>query len=227
LQPVERILDLLDITFRRVCVSSASRLDLLLCSNICACLPRGSFRTFEQTNVLMALTENPSPSFWLLKSEPSDYSIVSMERDGQTVWDGVRNPLARKHLREMRVGDLCLFYHSSAGKRTGIAGVVKVDREAYPDPEDTKWAVVDVMHAETWQEIVTLDELKQHREGALVGMMLFKSSRLSVQPVSKGHFEYISRMLAWKQDDVLATTPSAAGNAVGGSDSNKKKRKFS
>jgi len=77
------------------------------------------------------------PAYWLLKSEPADYSIAMLEKEDQkkTCWDGVRNAAARKHLRAMRIGDKAFFYHSSCA-RVGIAGVVSVCRTAYDDPTD-------------------------------------------------------------------------------------------
>ena len=132
-------------------------------------------------------------SYWLLKSEPADYSIAMMQKEGRTVWDGVRNVVARKHLRAMAIGDRCLFYHSSCGKNVGVVGVVECVREAYADPVDAAWAVVDVAHVETWPSVLTLEELKAHKEegGALAEMTLFRMARLSVQPVTPSQFEFI------------------------------------
>ena len=149
---------------------------------------------------------------WLLKSEPADYGIADMAREGRTVWDGVRNPQARKNMRAMAVGDRCLFYHSSCGPRVGVAGVVTVCGAARPDPADAAWTVVDVEHLETWPRVLTVDELKAHREAALSGMALFKQPRLSVQPVSEEQFEF-----------VLSLRPDADGDA-GGTPAKKAKR---
>ena len=135
-------------------------------------------------------TAAASCAYWLLKSEPSDYSIAMMASEGRTVWDGVRNVVARKNLRAMAIGDQALFYHSSC-TRVGIVGLVAVAAAAYPDPTDDKWAVVDVRHVETWDVPVSLEDLKKHKDGALEGMALFRQPRLSVQPVSRDHFAYI------------------------------------
>ena len=159
-----------------------------------------------------------SSSRWLLKSEPSDYSIADMEREGTTVWDGVRNPTARKNLRAMRVGDRALFYHSSAGSRTGVAGVVTVCKPAYPDPADAAWAVVDVQFDEIWPEVVTLEALKQHRDGALAGMALFKAPRLSVQPVSEAHWTFVCEAMRQQQQP-----PPAEQSAEKGTSSKKRR----
>lgn len=131
-----------------------------------------------------------SRSFWLVKSEPSDYSITMMESEHRTVWDGVRNAQARKNLRAMNVGDRCLFYHSSCAK-TGIAGIVSVAKAAYPDPADSAWAVVDMQHEETWNPLLPLAALKAHTDGALNGLVLLRQPRLSVQPVTEEHFSFI------------------------------------
>src|SRR6185369_7287635 len=81
---------------------------------------------------------------WLMKSEPFKYPFAQLVKDGQTMWDGVRNYEARNNLRAMKAGDLVLFYHSNDGK--AVAGVARVKREAYPDPtaEDEDWSVVDI-----------------------------------------------------------------------------------
>ena len=81
-------------------------------------------------------------SFWLVKSEPSTYSYADLERDGKTVWDGVRNFTARGHLKEMKVGDPVFFYHSQEGK--AVVGVAQVAREAFPDASDPSGRFVAV-----------------------------------------------------------------------------------
>ena len=163
--------------------------------------------------------------FWLLKSEPSDYSISAMEAEGRTVWDGVRNMQARKFMREMRLGDRCLFYHSSC-KNVGVVGEVKVVREAYPDPADANWSVVDVAHVETWPSIVSLDTLKTHKDGALQGMKLLQQPRLSVQPVSAEHCAFVQSLRDAEEGSSTEEPPrkrpraaaSAAASALNGFD---------
>ena len=114
---------------------------------------------------------------WLMKSEPGAYSIHDLERDGTTHWDGVRNYEARNHMQAMSVGDLAIFYHSSA-KPTGAAGVMKVVREAYPDhtafdpkdkhfdaksdPDAPRWFMVDVAFDKAFAEVVELATLREH-----------------------------------------------------------------
>jgi len=150
----------------------------------------------------------PHPRHWLMKSEPDVFSIADLERVGREPWNGVRNYQARNYMREMRVGDLVLFYHSNA-KPPGVVGVARVCREAYPDAtqfdpeseyfdpkatrEAPRWDHVDVELVEVLPRIVTLEELKA--EPALEGMVVTqKGSRLSVQPVEPAHFRHVLKM---------------------------------
>jgi predicted RNA-binding protein with PUA-like domain len=125
-----------------------------------------------------------------VKSEPYKFSFAQLQRDGRTVWDGVRNFEARNNLRAMRVGDLVLFYHSNEGK--SVVGVARVSREAYPDPtaepgED--WSVVEIEPVAPVSAPVSLEAIKSDPD--LADIALLKRSRLSVVPVSKAHFEHI------------------------------------
>jgi predicted RNA-binding protein with PUA-like domain len=146
--------------------------------------------------------------YWLMKSEPGTYSIDDLERDGETCWDGVRNYQARNFMRdEMQVGDGVLFYHSNASP-PGVVGVAEVSRESYPDhtardPEshyydekatddDARWHMVDIRFKQKLARTVPLDELKA--DPALEGMTVTTRSRLSVQPVSRQHFEHVLRL---------------------------------
>jgi predicted RNA-binding protein with PUA-like domain len=128
-------------------------------------------------------------SHWLVKSEPSTYAWEQLVRDGRTVWDGVRNPLARQHLAAMRKGDLALYYHSNVGK--DVVGVARVARESYPDPKDAsgKWHAVDLEPVKALAEPVPLATIKE--DAKLAGLALIKQSRLSVMPVAPAHFERI------------------------------------
>lgn len=140
-----------------------------------------------------------------MKSEPHVYSIDHLERGGPEGWDGVRNYQARNFMREMAVGDLAIFYHSSA-KPPGAAGVCVISREAhsddsqfnkkskYYDPkskkEDPRWSMVEVSFVEKFTELVSLEALKN--DPKLEGMRVTqKGSRLSVQPVDKAHFKRV------------------------------------
>ncbi len=135
-----------------------------------------------------------------MKSEPSEYSIVDLEKDGVEMWDGVRNYQVRNFMRdEMRVGDLALFYHSNAGKETGVVGVMKIVRNAYPDPtqfdkknkhydaksthENPRWLCVDVEHLETFRQPLTLSEIKTKSEFSSIPLVQ-KGNRLSIMPLS-------------------------------------------
>ena len=144
---------------------------------------------------------------WLMKSEPDVYSIDDLKRDGSTCWEGVRNYQARNLMREMKVGDAVLFYHSNA-KPPGVAGLARVARTAYPDhfswepahkyydPKSTadepRWWMVDVEYVDTLPHLVALDQLKS--EPALEDMVVTKRSRLSVQPVRREEYEAVVRM---------------------------------
>lgn len=119
--------------------------------------------------------------YWLIKSEPSVYSWEQLEKDKSTFWNGIRNYAARNHLRSMKKGDQCFFYHSNEG--LAIVGIAKVIREAYQDSttEDPNWVMVDVAPFKKLPQPVTLEQIKL--EPRLTEMVLIKNSRLSVQPV--------------------------------------------
>lgn len=130
--------------------------------------------------------------YWLLKSEPDVYSYADLERDGSTIWDGVNNNLALKHIRTMQPGDLTLIYHTGDERRAmGIAAVIS---EAYVDPalNDPKRAVVDVKAVRLLPKPVTLAQIKADAEFA--GFDLLRISRLSVVPVSPEHWQKILAM---------------------------------
>lgn len=147
--------------------------------------------------------------YWLLKSEPGSYSIDDLKRDWKTSWDGVRNYQARNFMRdEMAVGDLALFYHSNA-EPPGVAGIARVCGKAHPDetafdPKDSHydpkstpahpvWMAVDAAFVEKFPRLIALEEIR--KELRLKGMLLLKpGQRLSVQPVSRKHFELIKKM---------------------------------
>jgi predicted RNA-binding protein with PUA-like domain len=130
--------------------------------------------------------------YWLMKSEPFKYSFAQLVRDGQTMWDGVRNYEARNNMRAMKEGDLVLFYHSNEGKR--VVGVARVKREAYPDPtapgED--WSVVDIEPVAGLKATVSLDAIRD--DPTFADIALLQRSRLSVIPVSKDHFDRILKL---------------------------------
>ncbi len=153
---------------------------------------------------------------WLVKSEPDVYSIEDLERDGQTMWDSIRNYQARNTMRDlMKIGDRVLFYHSNA-KPPGVAGVAKVCSAPYPDPtqfddqhkyydpksdpENPRWMLVDVAFVARFDHVLPLHALRD--EPALQGMpLLQKGQRLSVQPVSDEQYAHILEMARVTSDD--------------------------
>ncbi len=128
-------------------------------------------------------------NYWLVKSEPYEYSYQDLEREGRTMWEGVRNYAARNHLRAMKEGDLVLYYHSRKGLE--VVGISKVVREAYPDPTAEKgdWSVVDLVPVKPFGRPVSLQEIKATPE--LQDIALVRQSRLSVMPLEKDAFEKI------------------------------------
>ena len=116
---------------------------------------------------------------WLMKSEPESYGWADLVRDGATEWDGVRNPTARLNLKAMKPGDEALFYHSMSDK--AVVGIMRITREAAPDPRDADWVSVRVEPVRTLDRPVTLAEIKA--ELSLAKMELIRQSRLSVAPV--------------------------------------------
>lgn len=131
-------------------------------------------------------------NYWLIKTEPNTYSWEDLERDGNTLWDGVRNYQARNNLKAMKTGDLCLFYHSV--KEKCVVGFAEVIREHYPDPtiQDDQWVVVDIKPVQKLKQPVTLDQVKT--DPRLKDMVLVRNSRLSVQPVKREEFDLIVGM---------------------------------
>jgi predicted RNA-binding protein with PUA-like domain len=125
-----------------------------------------------------------------MKSEPQSYSWADLVRDGATEWDGVRNNAARLHLKAMRTGDQAFFYHSMSDK--AVVGIMRIVREAQPDPKDKDWVSVRVEPVEPLPRPVTLAEIK--REPKLAGMELIRQSRLSVAPVREEEWDLIIRM---------------------------------
>ncbi len=146
--------------------------------------------------------------YWLMKSEPDEFSIQDLEKLGTSRWDGVRNYQARNFLRQMTEGDQFFFYHSSCAT-PAIAGIGSIQRTAYPDPtaldpdspcfdakaSETKnpWSAVDVGFVERFDTALTLPQLKA--EPVLAQMPLVqKGSRLSVMPVSESEWLAILAM---------------------------------
>lgn len=126
---------------------------------------------------------------WLLKSEPVKYSWDRMLKEKRTFWDGVRNYQARNNLKEMKKGDLCLFYHSNEGKE--VVGIVKVVKEHYQDPttEDTNWVVVDVSPFKALKKPVSLEQIKADERLKNIGLV--RQGRLSVMKLTTEEFDTI------------------------------------
>lgn len=151
-------------------------------------------------------------NYWLMKSEPSTFGVDDLARakNRTTAWDGVRNYQARNFIRSMKKGDLAFFYHSSCDI-PGVAGIVSVEREAYPDPTafdsshhhydadsdpaDPRWFMVDVKLVKRFDSVITLEELKSHGAGKLKNMIVLKrGNRLSITPVTKAEWEFIAAL---------------------------------
>jgi predicted RNA-binding protein with PUA-like domain len=131
---------------------------------------------------------------WLFKEEPSNYSFDALVKDKKTVWSGVKNPLAQKHLRSVKKGDRIFYYHT--GDEKSVVGIAKALNDAYTDPGDKagKAAVVDVGPVEKLPRPVTLKEIKA--DAAFKDFALVRISRLSVMPVSDAEWNRIEKMSA-------------------------------
>lgn len=148
-------------------------------------------------------------NYWLIKSEPEDFSIDDLQKKGVEPWTGVRNYQARNHMRDlMKVGDLVLFHHSNIPE-PGVVGLAKVSSKPYTDPtqfeqksdyfdpkstpDNPRWQMVDMAFVERFPGIVTLNEMRT--EPTLEGLLVTKRGmRLSVQPVQESHFQRIVEM---------------------------------
>lgn len=131
-------------------------------------------------------------AYWLIKSEPDVYSWQDFLKEKICSWEGVRNYAARNNLREMKIGDLALFYHSNQG--TAIVGIAKVVKEHYPDPSsnDPAWLTVDLIPHKSLKQAVTLQSLK--KDPFFKDMDLLRLSRLSVGKVRAEEFRKICKL---------------------------------
>src|SRR5262245_54700848 len=129
---------------------------------------------------------------WLFKEEPSSYSFDALKEDRRTVWAGVKNPLAQKHLRSVKKGDRIFYYHT--GNEKAIVGVARAAGDAYPDPKDKtgKAAVVDVVPERALTRPVTLAEIKASKKFAT--FPLTRLPRLSVMPVTDDEWTEIMKI---------------------------------
>ena len=145
--------------------------------------------------------------YWLMKSEPDAFSIDDLEKVGTEPWNGVRNYQARNFMRSMQVGDGVLFYHSNC-KVPGIAGLARVASKAYPDDtqfdrkspyydpkatrEEPRWMLVDVAFERKFEQVIALEEIRQHADALGEGFALTsKGTRLSVMPVTAAQWKLL------------------------------------
>jgi len=129
-------------------------------------------------------------AYWLMKSEPESYGWANLVRDGGTEWNGVRNNAARLHLKAMKAGDEAFFYHSMSDK--AVVGIMRITREAQPDPKDEGWVSVRVEPVKPLARPVTLAEIKA--EPRLAKMELIRQSRLSVAPVRDDEWKVVQEL---------------------------------
>jgi len=145
-------------------------------------------------------------AYWLMKSEPHAFSIDDLKTVKRSSWDGVRNYQARNMMRDdMKKGDLGFFYHSNC-KEPGIAGIMSIVREGYPDtitfgrkgkkvkgnpdPANPTWFMVDVKYKRKFKRVIPLTELKA--DPALADMLVVRrGNRLSVMPVTEQDWNHI------------------------------------
>ena len=128
--------------------------------------------------------------YWLIKSEPDAYSWDDLEKDGETLWDGIRNHRAANNLRTMAKGDLAFFYHSVTGKE--IVGIAEVSEAGLTDPKDAAWAAVKVKPVRKLDRPVTLAEIKV--DSSLADVELVRLSRLSVAQIRPSEWDKICSM---------------------------------
>ena len=129
---------------------------------------------------------------WLFKEEPTHYSYDDLVKDGKTSWSGVKNPLAQKHLRQVRKGDRIFYYHT--GDEKSVVAIAKAVTDAYGDPKDNsgKLAAVDVAPVKKLPRPVTLAEIKAR--AFFKDFPLVRISRLSVMPVSEKEWAEIEKL---------------------------------
>ena len=131
-------------------------------------------------------------AYWLVKSEPNKYAFADLQRDGKTVWDGVRNNAAALHLKAMKLGDQVLYYHSQEGLE--VVGVAKVVKEHFLDPSDPagRFVAVELAPVRALPRPVSLQAMKANP--ALAGLEMIRQGRLSVSPVRPAEWTAILKM---------------------------------
>jgi len=132
------------------------------------------------------------PQYWILKTEPNDYSFEDLEKDGRTVWDGVKNNLALKHIRSMKAGDQALIYHT--GNVKAAIGEATILSAPYPDPrgDDERLAVIDIEHGKRLAKPVPLADVKA--DPSLADLALVRMGRLSVVPATSAQWKRLKAM---------------------------------
>lgn len=152
-------------------------------------------KTTKKKSVAKKATAKTAPKtsgLWMVKQEPETYSWDDFVRDGRTDWTGVRNFQARNNLRNMKVGERVLFYHSGTGKC--VVGIAEVAKAAYPDPtaNDPQWVAVDLKPLKPLKAEVPLAAIRYNPN--LANLPLIRQSQLSVMPLTKEEFEVIVKM---------------------------------
>jgi predicted RNA-binding protein with PUA-like domain len=153
-------------------------------------------KTATRKKAAIKKTNRPS-GLWLVKQEPETYSWDDFVGDGRTDWTGVRNFQARNNLKQMKVGDRALFYHSGTGKC--VVGIAEVAKAAYADPtaDDPQWVAVDLKPVKPLKESVQLAAIRYTDK--LANLPLIRQSQLSVMPVTKEEFDTIVAMGSGKK----------------------------
>jgi len=138
------------------------------------------------------MKQNTKSNYWMVKQEPETYSWDDFVKDGRTDWSGVRNYQARNNLRNMKVGDRVLFYHS--GKDKAVVGLAEVAKGAYADPtsDDPQWVAVDLKPTKPLANPVQLAAIRYDKR--LSQLPLIRQSQLSVMPLTKDEFDVIVSM---------------------------------
>ena len=138
------------------------------------------------------MKKSTKSKYWMVKQEPETYSWDNFVKDGSTDWTGVRNYQARNNLKDMKIGDRVLFYHSGKGKE--VVGLAEVLKSAYPDPtaDDPQWVAVDLKPIKALATPVQLAAIRYDKR--LSQLPLIRQSQLSVMPLTKDEFDTIVSM---------------------------------
>jgi len=155
----------------------------------------GEHQSFKNHKTPLIIQKNEMTNYWLAKQEPSGprgYNFEQLKKDKTTMWDGVHNNLALKHMREMTSGDLVLFYHT--GDERQVVGIMEVTSKPYPNPRENieRFIAVDVKYKKTLKRPVTLAEMK--RDKKFKDWELIRISRLSIMPVPKPIWDAIMKI---------------------------------